>query len=132
MTDCRHTPRLTPRQHRAVAALLSCPTISEAAKTAQVSERTLYRWLVNQTFLAELHRQESELINNIARRLVSLADNALRTFQELLDDPQAGSSVRLRAAENVLTHLLRVRELATLEERVSLLEAENTTMKSFQ
>jgi type II secretory pathway predicted ATPase ExeA len=111
---------------------LSCPTISEAAKTAQVSERTLYRWLVNQTFLAELHRQESELINNIARRLVSLADNALRTFQELLDDPQAGSSVRLRAAENVLTHLLRVRELATLEERVSLLEAENTTMKSFQ
>lgn len=130
MTDNRHSRRLTPRQHRAVAALLSCPTISEAAKTAQVSERTLYRWLLDQAFLAELHRRESELINYIARRLVNLADNALRTIQELLDDPEASSSVRLRAAENVLAHLLRVRELATLEERVSLLEAENNPARS--
>ncbi len=125
MTDYKHYPRLTPRQHRAVAALLSCPTISEAAKTAQVGERTLYRWLIDQTFLAELHRQESELINNIARRLVSLADNALKTIQGLLDDPEASPAVRLRAADNVLSHLLRVRELASLEERVSLLEVEN-------
>lgn len=132
MTDFRHPPRLTPRQQRAISALLSCPTISEAAKTAQVSERTIYRWLIDQAFLAELHRQESELINSIARRLVSLADNALRTIQELLDDPQASSSVRLRAAENVLAHLLRVRELATLEERVTNLEDETNAMKSLQ
>ena len=41
---------LTIRQEKAIAALLSCRTVAEAAKLAQVGERSIYRWLKQDTF----------------------------------------------------------------------------------
>ena len=36
---------LSARQQRAIAALLECRSVAEAAASAKVGERTLYRWI---------------------------------------------------------------------------------------
>jgi len=40
-----HGEKLSRKQEQAIAALLTCPTIEQAAKAAGVGETTLWRWL---------------------------------------------------------------------------------------
>ena len=41
---------LTSRQQRAVESLIICTSIRDAAKSANVDQRTLYRWLQQEDF----------------------------------------------------------------------------------
>ncbi len=45
---------LSLKQQKAVAALLETRTIAAAARAAQLSERTLYRWLNQDAFRDEV------------------------------------------------------------------------------
>jgi DNA-binding MarR family transcriptional regulator len=70
---------LTTRQRRAIAALLTNPTIGEAAEAARVGERTLHRWL------ADLSTADLE-------RLMALLDeDDDATIAELLARFEAGT-----------------------------------------
>lgn len=122
MTGKSAPKNLKIRQQRAIAALLSFPTITEAARASGISERTLYRWLKEAQFRKELTNQEAERINTAARQLVGLAESALRTINLLLSDFEVSPSVRLRTAEVVLANMIRIRELTNLEERIAKLE----------
>lgn len=111
---------LTAQQRRAVRALLTCKTMAEAAISAQVSERTLYRWLQDADFRAALFSAEGELIDGATRRLLRLQDAAIDVLDDLLK--AEGDGVKLRAAQTVLDHLLRLRELRDIETRLASLE----------
>jgi len=111
---------LTPVQRRAIRALLTTRTAAEAATTAGVSERTLYRWLQDANFRAALLAAEGELIDGATRRLLQLQDGAIDVLDGLL--VAQGDNVRLRAAQVVLDHLLRLRELRDIETRLQNLE----------
>ena len=41
---------LTPKQEQAIVALLNEPTISRAAQTLNMAERTRYRWMDDPAF----------------------------------------------------------------------------------
>jgi hypothetical protein len=113
---------LTPRQHRAISALIAAKSHVEAAEVAGVGERTLYRWLADPAFRAELSQAEGELIDLATRRLIDLQEAAIDALDETLDAGAASPGVRLRAASLVLDYLLKLRELRTLEKRLSDLE----------
>ncbi len=106
-----------------MAALLVSRDVRSAATAAGVSERSLWRWLQDPQFTQELHQAESEAINTAARRLIGLSDLALNFLNDLLEDPTAAPGLRVRAADLVLTTLLKLREFAVLEARISELEA---------
>ena len=114
---------LTPSQQRTLASLLTERDIRSAAVSAGVSERSIYRWLADPTFKAELARREGELIDQAARRLVTLQDAAIAVFDDVLSSLTAKDADKLRAAQCVLDYLLRLRELSTVEERLRALEA---------
>ena len=116
---------LTPRQRRAIEALLTTGEISEAAQTAKVSRETLYRWMKRPDFSMALRQGTQDSLEILSRSLVVLSDKAVKTLQFALDDESCGLSVRIRAADLVLGRLLQMRELVDLEERVSRLEAQN-------
>ena len=48
--------QLTSRQHRAVESLIVGTSISDAAKQANINERTLYRWLQQEEFQSAVRR----------------------------------------------------------------------------
>lgn len=58
------TDGLTERQRRALAALLVAPTAKEAAKIANVGERTLKRWRTLPAFQRAYKAAQSELLES--------------------------------------------------------------------
>lgn len=113
---------LTPAQNRAIAALLSERSSRSAAKVARVPERTLWRWQNDPLFHAELTRREGAVINETTRGLLALQGAALEVFDMILRSPVASDMTKLRAAEDVLDYLLKLRELNDIETRIRKLE----------
>jgi hypothetical protein len=68
---------LTPTQKRGIAALLSERDVRSAAKATGIAERTLWRWMDDPTFRAELTRQEGAIIDQTTRGLLGMQDKAL-------------------------------------------------------
>lgn len=114
---------LTPRQRRAIAALLQARNAAEAAGLAGIGKRTLYRWMLDPAFRAELTRAEAETIDAAGRRLLAGQDAALDVLSGMMADPNATDANKRQAAQAWLDHTLRWRELRNVEERLTELEA---------
>lgn len=114
---------LSVKQQRAILALLSTKSVSEAAQAAKVGERTLWRWLGEPMFRAHLAGAEADMLDAATRRLLQLQDGAIETVQAIMQDAEASAGVRLRAAQTVLDYLLKLRELRDIELRLTALEA---------
>jgi AcrR family transcriptional regulator len=117
------TSDLTPKQHQAISAMLVSKTMLEAAEMANVSPKTLYRWLEDSTFKLALLDAEGEIIDAVTRRLISLSDTAIDTVETILKDEKATANLKLRAAQTVLDYLLKLRELRNLEDRLTAIES---------
>ena len=116
--------KLSAIQHRAISALLTSKTVTSAAAATGVHERTVYRWLGEPAFRQALSAAESDLIDVATRRLLQLQSGALDTFEALLaEEADVSDTVRLRAAQVALEHLLKLREVRDIEHRLSALEA---------
>lgn len=109
------------KKRKAIEALLTGDTLGRAAEKAGVHRNTVTEWMREPEFIAELQAAESEALGALSRSLVSLAEKATRTLDEVLDGGETDGA-RLRAADIVLGRLLQVRELVDLEKRIDELE----------
>jgi hypothetical protein len=116
-------PILTPKQHKAVEALLTTGKVSAAAKEAGVSKDSLYRWMKQPAFHAAVRDAEVRALDDLSRLLVRLGRTAAATLAKAMSDPAVRWATRVTAANASLSRLLQLRELATLESRVRALEA---------
>lgn len=111
---------LTPRQERAITALLTCPTVEEAAKTAQVGKVTIYRWLKDETFSLVLEQARREQARDALNFLRSCMLKAAQRLNGLLDSDSEGTA--LKAAVALLDFGLRACAVADLTDRIVMLE----------
>jgi hypothetical protein len=114
--------KLSHKQRKAIAALLTEPTIKAAAEKAGIGERTLHTWLDDPGFRLALNAAEGDAIDAAVRRLVGLFGGAVETLDTLRKSDKTTDSVRLRASVAILEHLFRARELRDLEVRLAALE----------
>jgi hypothetical protein len=105
---------------RLAAELAAGKPVRDAAKAAEVSERTAYRRLENPGLRARVSESRDAMVAAAAGRLADGMAAAADVLRDLLGSQDEG--IRLRAASQLLTHGLRVIELAELERRVSDLE----------
>lgn len=114
----------TKQQARAIAALLTSPSVSEAAEKAGIGERTLYRWLAEDPdFKQALAAAESDAISSAVRELIGDMRENLATVREIRQSDESSAAIKLRAAALLDACLLRWREIATFEERLVAIEA---------
>jgi transposase-like protein len=113
---------LTPKQRKAVEALLTTGEVTAAAQAAGVSRETLHRWLKQPGFQAAVRDAEARALDDLSRLLVRLGRTAAGTLAKAMNDPTTPWATRVRAADASLGRLLQLRELATLEARVVELE----------
>jgi hypothetical protein len=114
---------LTPKQHKALAALLSEPTVILAAAKVRVGERTLHTWLHEPAFDAAYTALRHEAVGLAVGRLQHTTGSAVGALVDVLDtEPPAPAAVRVSAAKVVLEYALRFRELDELESRIAQLE----------
>jgi len=93
---------LSPRQRRAVLALIERGSIEKAAEDCKVSPRTLRRWLRQEHFRSEYLRVGEELYEQAVAQLQRLSTLAAVKLAQALINGSIGQT--LRAAEIVFTH----------------------------
>lgn len=111
-------------QRRAIAALLSKPSIEAAAEVSGVGRRTLHRWLAEDaTFTATLRTAQDRAIDAAVSRLAGGAGNAANVLVSIANDGAERGATRVSAARALLDSVLRMVELRDLATRVSSLES---------
>ena len=115
---------LTPRQTRAIAALLATGQIGDAATAGGVTNKTIYSWLKMPAFAAALRAAEGEALRSLSRRLAGLGDAAADALRDALEESQP-IGIRLRAADLVTARGLALYELVELVARIEALEAQS-------
>lgn len=113
---------LTARQYLAIDAMLAGSGHEEAAAAAGVTSRTLRRWRSSPVFRTELTTRATESLDDTTRQLSAAAGEAARVMRAVVVDDGASTALRLRAADLILSHNRRQKELELLQ-RLDELEA---------
>ena len=113
---------LSKNQIKAIDALLSCGSITEAAATVGIARVTLYRWRNDPVFMDALQKAEGEALAIVTSGFAGLVGKAMSAVNDGLAETE-DISVRLRAAESVLSRMIQLRELVVIEQRIAELEA---------
>lgn len=114
--------KLSPAQQRAIGALLAGGNGEDAAAAAGVARRTIVRWNEQPEFATELERCAGDAVGAATRRLALSLDSAIDTMHELMRDDTQPASVRLRAANYIVTHAQRLIEQHEILQRLDELE----------
>lgn len=119
----RQNETLTAKQKAAIVALLEGQTQATAAAAAGVARATIARWLNEPAFVNALRNGSDGAIRAASARLAALSEHAVNAIEATMTTPTTpGAVVKLRAADALLTHALRVREHADILERLATLE----------
>jgi hypothetical protein len=113
---------LTPKQQDAIIALLNEPNVTKAATTAGVGERTLYRWMTESAFKAELRRLRRESFTQAISMAQRYAPLAMNTLAKISNDPAAPHHARVSASIGMLRFGRESIELDDLAGRIEILE----------
>jgi len=113
---------LTRGQRRAIPALLECPTIADAAGEAQLSERTVYRYLAEPAFQEALRAEQARVINASTAAVIGTRPRAVQTLLEALETDTASWAEKIRAAHYLMGHAQTAIELDALTARLERLE----------
>ena len=114
------TTELTPKQVKTIKAILESRTYTEAVKQAKVGKATLYEWLKDPLFKAELDDRLKKLIDCSLNQLKGASGIAVDTLVKCLKkkDP----NLQYRASVKILDFVLKLREHQEFEERLDKLE----------
>jgi transposase-like protein len=110
------------KQEDAIAALLTQRTVEEAARSSGVSTRTLLRWVKTPEFDQAYREARRAAFTQSVARLQQASSAAATTLLKAMIDPGAPASVRVRAAESILSHAGKAIELEDLDSRIAELE----------
>jgi hypothetical protein len=89
-------------QERAIAALISQPTIAAAAKSSGLAEMTLRRWQKLPAFAAAYAEARRALVSDTIAAIQKASGAALAALLRIIVDPQAASTSKVQAARTVL------------------------------
>lgn len=113
---------LSPRQQRALQALLEAPDKRTAARLANIGERTLRTYLGDPVFTAELQRLQAEQIADAARRGRQSMTGAMDALRAVMDDESQNGQTRVQAARSILEYSLKLDERENILKRLDELE----------
>lgn len=108
---------------KVIIAVLSNPTIAKAAKSLQVSERTLYLRLAEPGLKQKLQQARGRLLESALTALEALTGEAIEIMGRIMRDPANSPQVRLSACNGVLTNTLKLSEQVDVTQRLEALEA---------
>lgn len=111
-----------PKFSRAIAALIVNPSVSQAAASAGIAERTLWRWMSDPEFEQSYRQARQESVTSAIAKLQSVCTAAVDTLVDVMRDSTAPASARVAAARCVLDTALRAVEYENLEARIEVLE----------
>ena len=127
MTEINKTPQnsekthLTRRQLKAMPIIVASPTYTQACEKAQLNRTTLYKWLKDPQFKAELDRQRDKIAAEAFGVLSQSLTKAVETLVSLLDN--VDDRLKRLTAKDIIDFFIRHKENEDLEQRIAAIEA---------
>ena len=112
--------RLSNRQREALPQIAASDSLAEGARRASISRTTIYRWLEDDDFRAELSRVRAEMADLAQAEIQGLMLKATAAVDKALDGDI--SPVQLRAALGAINAALKVRYGLNLERRLNRID----------
>jgi len=114
--------KLKGKQAAALAALLSSPSVAEAAKVAGCGERTIWRYLSDAAFAEEYRRARREVTQHTVMRLQARSSEAAEILFRIAQDESAPASARVSACRAIIEQAFDGVKTTELIERVDALQ----------
>ena len=114
--------KLTPKQERALLALLDCGEVGTASERAGVSRITLWRLLQQPIFQSRYRAARRQLVETAIAQLQSDCTVAARVLREVAEDREAPASSRVAAARAIIEQSVSAVQLTDLQERLEEVE----------
>ena len=92
---------MTPKQQKALLALLTNPTKEKAAAAAGITSKTLRGYLADPEFQAEYRKAFAGMVEDATRQAQQAIAPALSTLREVVEDSGEGSQFRISAARSI-------------------------------
>jgi len=125
-----HGTKFGRKMEAAIAALLTKRNIDEAAKAVGISPNTLLNWMKVPEFQAAYREARKAAYSQAVAKLQQGATAAATTLLKVMVDQSTPASVKVHAAECVMTHSSKAIEIEDIEARVSALELVAPSQKS--
>lgn len=114
---------LTDAQVKGLVALLSEPTLQDAAKVVGVNPSTIWRWQQQPEFAQAYREARRDAVTQGIARLQHATGEAVKTLLAVMREAGAGTAApRVSAARAVLEFSLKATEIEDLADRVAALE----------
>ena len=113
---------LSEKQERALQAVLSHPTLKEAALAAGISETTLWRYMQDEEFSRRLREARRDALSHAVTRLQQAAGEAVTVLHDLMIKNDVPPAARRSAASTILDYAFRADEHENLKGRIEELE----------
>src|ERR1700730_7468537 len=96
-----HGAKFSRRKDEAITALLTQPTVAEAARVAHIRPQTLGRWMKEPEFEAIWRAARPAVLGQAIARLQKASGAAVTTLLKVMQDSGAPAAARMKAAEVV-------------------------------
>lgn len=108
-------------------ALLTYPSVREAAEAINVSESVIYLRLRDSTFKQKYNEAKDQMLHNTTTFLQSKLQEATSVIVSLMNDVETAPQVRLNAARATFEYCIKLTEQTELLRRIEAIEqAQNT------
>jgi len=112
--------KLTDRQLKAIAVIVTSSTYTEGCKKAKLNRTTFYDWLKKPEFKAELDRQRDEITAEAFGVLTQSLTKAVEALVGLLDNKD--DRIKRLTAKDVIDFIIRHKENEDLDRRLTEVE----------
>jgi len=117
-----HGEKRSRKQDQAIAALLECQTIRQAAERVGVGESTLRGWMKRPEFTEAYRDARRACVDGAITRLEKGFEFAVAVLQKVAGDTDAPHYARVSAARGLIDSSFRAIELHDVTERVRRIE----------
>jgi len=120
MSKAKGNAKLTDRQLKAIPHIVSSPTYTEGCKRAKINKTTLYKWLKEPEFKAELDRQRDEIAAEAFAVLTQSLTKAVERLVGLLNHKD--DRLKRLTAKDIIDFIIRHKENEDLDKRLTAIE----------
>jgi hypothetical protein len=114
---------LAPTQERFCLAVLQTESIAEACRRVKIKAATGGKWMREPAIIARIKQARKAAFDQAISQIQGACTEAVRVLRLAMLDPKVVWSVRVRAADCILTHALGASVIEELSEKISALEA---------
>ena len=120
MTQNSELPSITVKQARAIPVIIRARSVEAGCAEVGISKTLFYQWLKKPEFAEEYRRHREVLVNEAMESLKGSVSKAVDTLTALLDTEN--ESLRRTVANDILNHVLKIREMQDIEARIDSIE----------